>query len=70
MRTRTKMLDHTDAWCGSRLSQKEYCDERGISCSTFSDYRTRQLRGEEGSHTSTSGFLPVRIANFPVTVAV
>jgi hypothetical protein len=64
------MLDHTDAWCGSRLSQKEYCHEQGISCSTFSDCRTRQLRGEEGSDAATSGFMPVRIANFSVTVAV
>jgi hypothetical protein len=70
MSTRTKMLDHIDAWGGSGLSHKAYCDEQGISCSTFSDYRTRQLRDEEGSDASTSGFLPVRIANFPVPVAV
>jgi hypothetical protein len=55
------MLAHIDACTRSGLSQKEYCQEHGISYSTFGYYRMRQLRAEQDGSMVKSGFLPVHV---------
>jgi hypothetical protein len=61
MDKRTMMLAHIDACTRSGLSQKEYCQEHGISYSTFGYYRMRQLRALQDSSVAAPGFLPVHV---------
>lgn len=46
-------------WRGSGLSQRRFCEDRGISFSSFCYWR-RRLR-EEGEGESSSPFIPVEI---------
>jgi len=52
------MVSHVEAWKAGNLTQKKYCQQNGISLSTFY-YLIKKIRHKE-SH-QPGGFIPLRV---------
>jgi hypothetical protein len=50
---------HVEAWKASGLSQRRYCEERGVSLSTFQWWRRRLRKPESERSTSPMVRVPV-----------
>ena len=44
-----------EQWRKSGLSQREFCERKGISLATFSYWRSKELRANGANHDSSAG---------------
>ena len=51
---------HVDGWQASALTQREYCERKSISFSTFKRWR-RQLGKTQSKHTAATRWVPVKV---------
>ena len=61
--TQAEMYVHVEAWKSSRQSQKIYCNQHGLTFTTFQYWARKHLKkySKDESADTAPGFIPVRV---------
>jgi hypothetical protein len=58
---RKEWEEHIKAWQSSESSQRDYCQDHGLSLSGFGYWRRKLTNQPEGSSPSRIGVIPIRV---------